>query len=258
MTASIETSRNFYRDLADSYDDMTRFKQRMKQEQSILTTLQKKYNFKTALDAACGTGLHAILLQRMGVNTVGADNSQHMLDKAYKNAIRWKTKVTWIKSDIKTLTKSINRTFDVIFCLGNSLPHLANKKELLKAFSELHQLLNPSGRIITQILNYRKILKEKERIISITKQQQREFVRFYDFLDRKLQFNVIIIDWKKQPPFKQLKSTMLYPYNKTEIERILPKAGFTNLENFGDLSLNPFSEDKSSNLVMIAQRSNRK
>jgi len=237
---------------------MTRFQQRVEQEYSILTALQKKYKFKTALDAACGTGLHASLLQKIAVDTVGADNSQHMLDKAYENAKRLGVRVTWILSDIQTLTKSINRSFDTIFCVGNSLPHLINKQQVLKALREWYQLLNPNGRVIIQILNYGKILKEKERIINITKQQQREYIRFYDFLDRKLQFNVLMIDWEKQPPFQSLKSTILYPYEKIVLETMLHQVGFTKIEYYGNLSLAAFSENKSPNLVIIAQKSMQK
>ncbi len=255
---SSETSTDFYRDLANSYDDMTRFHQRVEQEHLILTALQKKYKFKTALDAACGTGLHAILLQKIGVDTIGTDNSRHMLDQAYKNANRLGVQVTWIHSDMQTLTKSVNRYFDTIFCVGNSLPHLTKEQHLLKAFREWYQLLNPNGRVIIQILNYRKILKEKKRIINITKQQQREYIRFYDFLDRKLQFNVLMIDWEKQPPFQSFKSTILYPYEKGLLERVLHQVGFTNVESYGNLSLAAFSEDRSPNLVIIAQKSIRK
>ena len=194
MSRSSNTSIDFYRDLSDDYDVMTRFQKRMDQERSIFTTLQKKFNFKTALDVACGTGLHAILLQKIGVNTVGTDNSQSMLDKAYKNAVDAGVDVTWVQSDMKAVTKAIDRTFDVVFCIGNSLPHLITTDELLKALREWHTLLNADGRVIIQLLNDTKILKDKERIVNITKQGHQEYIRFYDFLYPKLQFNVILIN----------------------------------------------------------------
>ena len=152
MFRSSNTSIDFYRDLSDNYDD----------ERSIFTTLQKKFKFKTALDIACGTGLHAILLQKIGVDTVGTDNSKSMLDKARKNAAEAGIDVTWVQSDMRAVTKAIDRTFDVIFCIGNSLPHLITTKELLKALREWHTLLNADGRVIIQLLNYTKILKDND------------------------------------------------------------------------------------------------
>lgn len=258
MFISSNTSIAFYRDLADDYDDMTRFQKRMDQERSILITLQKKFKFKTALDVACGTGLHAILLQKIGVDTVGTDNSRAMLDKAHKNAMEAGIDVTWVQSDMRAVTKTINRTFDVIFCIGNSLPHIITTKQLLNAFREWHKLLNTDGRIIIQILNYTKILKDKERIVNITKQGPREYIRFYDFLSQKLQFNIIIINWEKQPPFQSLKSTILYPHERSSLSTVLHQAGFTNLKYFGNINLSPFSEEKSPNLVLIAQKSMEK
>lgn len=255
MLPTSNTSIDFYRDLAADYDDMTRFHKRLQREQSILKSLKKKYKFKTALDIACGTGLHAILLQKIGVDTVGADNSQPMLEKAHKNAIEAGVNVTWIHSDMRTLTKSINQTFDVIFCVGNSLPHLTTEKQLLNAFRKWHKLLNSNGKIIIQILNYTKILKDKERIINITRQEQREYIRFYDFLYRRLRFNVIVLNWEEQPPLQSFYSTMLYPYERTSLAKVFHQAGFINLEYYGNMRMAPFSEDRSPNLVITAQKS---
>lgn len=255
MLPTSNTSIDFYRDLADDYDNMTRFQKRLQREQSILKSLQKRYQFKTALDIACGTGLHAILLQKTGVNTVGVDNSQPMLEKAHKNAMEAGVNVTWIHSDMRKLTKSIDQTFDVIFCVGNSLPHLTTEKQLLNAFQEWHNLLNSNGNIIIQILNYTKILKDKERIVNITRQEQREYIRFYDFLYRRLRFNVIVLNWEKQPPLQSFNSTMLYPYEKTSLATVLHQAGFINLEYYGNINLTSFSEDNSPNLVITAQKS---
>jgi ubiquinone/menaquinone biosynthesis C-methylase UbiE len=258
MISASQSSTDFYRDLAESYDDMTRFEQRIEQVHSILTALQKKYKFKTALDAACGTGLHAILLQKMGIQTVGVDNSEHMLHMASKNAGKAGVNVRWMHSDLQILTKSLGQTFDAIFCVGNSLPHLTTEKKLGKVLQQWYRLLNPTGHVIIQILNYSKILKNKDRIINITRQNQKEYIRFYDFLNQKLRFNVLMIDWEKQPPSQLLKSTILFPYEKKSLERLLQKADFTMLEFYGSLSLAAFLDDQSPNLVIIGQKSPQK
>jgi ubiquinone/menaquinone biosynthesis C-methylase UbiE len=63
----------FYKQLADPYDLMTRFEERFKNEKKILQKWQHKLPFQSALDVACGTGLHSILL----VSTNGNPNSRN-------------------------------------------------------------------------------------------------------------------------------------------------------------------------------------
>jgi len=254
MIHSVKTPLDFYEHLADTYDDMTHFTSRKKKEQTILQNLMKKFKFKTALDTACGTGLQAILLQKMGVKTIGADISQKMLDRAKKNARRSGVTLTWIHSSLQNLTKSLRQTFDIIFCLGNSLPHVSKKNQLQDVLKQFYELLNPRGGIILQLLNYHKILQNKERIVHITKQDHREYVRFYDFSSKKIQFNILQIDWETHPPSYSLQSTTLYPYTKSELKQALEIAGFNRIKYYSDLQLSKFTEKKSRNLIVIAQK----
>ncbi|RPJ50835.1 MAG: class I SAM-dependent methyltransferase, partial [Acidobacteria bacterium] len=71
---------DFYKELASDYDSMTRFKQRLRGEEQMLRRWRERYGFNSALDAACGTGLHAVVLAQMGVKATAADPSAAMLD----------------------------------------------------------------------------------------------------------------------------------------------------------------------------------
>ena len=116
----------FYKQLSGTYDLMTRFDDRYQNEQKILQAWQKKLNFKSAIDVACGTGLHAILLAKMGVNSTGVDLSTEMLQKAKENAKRESVSIPWIQSSMQDLDQHVQESFDVLFCnpLMLSLPSL--------------------------------------------------------------------------------------------------------------------------------------
>jgi ubiquinone/menaquinone biosynthesis C-methylase UbiE len=254
MPQTLKTPRKFYEDLAENYDDMTGFEKRARNERTILETLQQKFGFKSALDTACGTGLHAILLQQMGVKTVGVDISSKMLERARINADRAGVKVTWILCSLEKMIKSVDQSFDVILCLGNSLPHIQNQRQLQKILQECNQMLSYNGRIICQLLNYNKILKERQRVVNITKNNHILYIRFYDFLIKKLQFNILKINENTAPPFYTLNNTLLNPFTREQLQQSLQRANYSKIEFYGDLNLSDFIEDKSSNLVMIAQK----
>jgi SAM-dependent methyltransferase len=243
----------FYSQLAGDYDEMTRFSHREKSESAILRKWIKHYRFHTALDAACGTGLHVILLNKLGIRTVGVDISREMLNVAKKNAEVLGFHVQFIQAPLQNLTPKINKKFDAIFCLGNSLPHILDRNELMSIFQTFKQLLNENGILALQLLNYEKILKDRNRIIAIHREKKNEYIRFYDFLNGEVSFNILKIWWQDKVPLYQLISTSLNPYIKSDLELILENCHYKNLEYFGTMDFYPFDPLKSPNLIVVAK-----
>jgi hypothetical protein len=61
---------------------------------------------------------------------------------------------------------SIGKTFagrccDGILCFGNTLVHLPDEAAIASFLWQSHQLVNPSGKLLIQILNYEYILDNK-------------------------------------------------------------------------------------------------
>ena len=159
----------FYDQIAEYYDEMTRFKDRFEDEKEIFSEWINKYQFKKVLDLGCGSGLHTILLKKLGIEATGVDISENMIIKAKKNAQKFGIDPSFIKSFFNDLNKNIKEKFDTVLFPGNSLPHIKTHQELLTTFKNIRKLLLPQGKFILQILNYARILKTKERIISINK-----------------------------------------------------------------------------------------
>jgi glycine/sarcosine N-methyltransferase len=250
----IEKNTEFYQDLAPIYDDITRFRERYDAEREILQNWISRYRISSALDAACGTGLHAVILSTLGVRVVGADLSKDMLNRAKINASATGTNVKWVHASMQEISRKTSQRFDVIFCLGNSLPHLLTVADLNRTIKGFFRILNDSGVMIIQILNYDQILKEKKRIIGINRIKDREFIRFYDFPENHVQFNILTITWNKSGPSSKLASTILYPYTKDELDKILARFGFSNIEYYGDLKFSKYEPDLSSNLVVLGHK----
>lgn len=62
----------FYEEIAEDYDAMARFHERVPAETAMLKTWVERYQWRSAVDAACGTGLHAILLAQLGLQPIVA------------------------------------------------------------------------------------------------------------------------------------------------------------------------------------------
>jgi SAM-dependent methyltransferase len=75
-----------YDRFAAGYDLMTDWEARLKSEAGFLRQLFERFQVHTVLDAACGTGQHAIEFARWGLEVTGTDLSGPMIDRARENA----------------------------------------------------------------------------------------------------------------------------------------------------------------------------
>jgi len=244
----------FYEEIAGQYDHMTRFHERMDKETAMLKRWIERYGFSTALDVACGTGLHAIALARLGIQAAGADISEAMLAKARSHAHEFGVQILWIQASMQELRQHLHAEYQAIFCLGNSLPHLLQQADLEAACANFYHLLSPGGVLVLQLLNYHRILTEQDRIVGIHRQGDATYIRFYDFSPGRLMFNLLTIHFHHETCTHALHSTPLYPYRQDELERHLSTHGFIDLESYGDMQFHPFEEQVSTNLVIVGKR----
>ena len=205
---------------------------------------------------ACGTGIYALAFARCGVRTVGVDISAGMLQKAEAHAQRLGLDVNWLLASMDQLAQQPDTRFDAVVCLGNSVPHLLTDAELSAALKSFHAVLNPGGQLYLQLLNYDLVQARHERIVEINRQDNREFVRFYDFRDDGLlQFNVLSLDWSAGPdPVHALQSTVLRPYHESELRTALHARGFAAPIAFGNLAFAPFDPAASDTVLLVAAK----
>lgn len=244
----------FYKNLSSDYDDMTRFQQRLKTEMATMKQWIARYRFSSVVDVACGTGLHAILLAKMGVRTVGVDISENMLEKAKQHANEFNVSVSWIQTPMQKLHQHLKDKFDAVFCWGNSIPHILNEADLMAVLQNFAMLLRPGGLLALQLLNYHRILKNQQRIVGIHRHNSVEYIRFYDLHPQLVQFNILTIKWKQSKVNYQINSTPLFPYTKSHLEPALVKNDFNQLEFYGNMGFVPFDEQSSQNLVIVARK----
>jgi 2-polyprenyl-3-methyl-5-hydroxy-6-metoxy-1,4-benzoquinol methylase len=216
----------FYDKISSSYDEMFDFEHDLKAAKQAIAALKKRFAFKKALDIGCGTGSFTIALAQSGVTATGMDLSALMLAEARRNSIACEQNIDLVYSGMTEMSANIDDSFDLIICMGNTLAHLLNKKELFTMLGSSRELLNPGGHLVLGLLNYDKILEKQERIVGITRNEKHEFIRFYDFEKPYVNFNLLEIDWNTATPSYKLASTRLYPYTADELESALKQNGF--------------------------------
>lgn len=251
-----------YDSLSSDYDRFVNWQNRLAVELPFILEQLQQIDARSVLDAATGTGMHAIALAQLGYQAAGADISSGMIARARHNAATAGVTVRFEVSGFSTLahTFSLN-SFDAVLCLGNSLPHLLSPTELSAAVLDFAACLKPGGLLIIQNRNYDAIMVHHDRWMEPQSHLEGDtdwiFQRFYDFNpDGLLTFNMITLKRVGQGSWSQkVDSSLLRPLLYDEITTVLSSAGFESPRLFGNMSGIPFDPDTSPNLILLSHLS---
>jgi len=255
---------NSYDSFADDYDHFVNWPGRLAFELPFLEeTLKRAPHAPGAkpamLDAATGTGQHALALAELGYQTAGADLSAGMIARARQNAAQQGLEVRFEVAGFGDLAQTFGReSFEAVLCLGNSLPHVLDEAGLATALRDFAAVLRPSGLLVLQNRNFDQVLEQKARWMEPQSAQAGQtewlFVRFYDFLlDGTIDFNILRLRREAGKPWQQqVTLTRLRPLTQAELGEALARAGFEQVEWYGGLDGSEFDRAKSGNLVVVA------
>jgi glycine/sarcosine N-methyltransferase len=249
-----------YDSLSSDYDRFVNWKNRLAYELPFIQARLKAAQALRILDAACGTGMHAIALQQQGYEVTGADLSASMIERARANALAAGSQARFAVAGFGELTTQVGGGFDALLCLGNSLPHVLTPAELHEALADFHAMLRPGGLLMLQSRNFDWVLDRRERWMSPESHREGEkewlFTRFYDFdPDGLLTFNVITTQREGAVPWRQqVSATRLWPQCQAELAEALRAAGFASPGYYGDMQGAAFVAERSPNLIITAQR----
>ena len=260
---------NTYDDFSADYDRFVNWDSRLNAEipfiESRIHELILPQGQKAAiLDAACGTGMHALELARRGYRAAGADLSSGMVEKARENAQAAGLDVVFKPAGFMQLaeafTDEASFPFDMLICLGNSLPHLTTEGDLRQALADFHACLRPGGLLILQNRNFDAVMAKRERWIGPQSRREGDrewlFLRFYDFdADGLITFNILRLSRTGEAPWTQaLSQVRLYPLLREKMNRLLEETGFTSPRFYGLMDEAAFDPESSENLVVVAQK----
>lgn len=256
-----------YDDFSQDYDRFVNWPSRLAAEMPFLEKLISQIRTGhvqplSILDAACGTGMHAIELARRGYRAAGADYSRGMVEAARLNAQTIGVSVLFRKAGFTELesafAESENFPFDAVTCFGNSLPHLTARDEIKKALEDFAACLQPGGLLVLQNRNFDAVMSKRERWIGPQSHSEGGtdwlFLRFYDFdPDGLITFNIMRIKREAGGEWKQAVSTVrLYPLIQEELLKMLDESGFAEVRSYGMMTDTPFDPLTSENLVISA------
>jgi len=245
------SNKDFYDNLAEDYSKMISFDDSIEKRKSLLSKIVQPKN-KCAADLGCGTGIDSAALTQLGLTVTGFDPSNEMTKQAKANAIKANMNIEFANYRISEIPSEFNNKFELAVSLGNTFANI-ERESFLSSIKKCYDLLNEQGMLFIQVLNYKMILKERKRIVNITQSEDHFFIRFYDFINDEIKFNILKFS-KANPKENNLISTSVYPYSTKDFNNSLLEAGFKSVKIIGDLNGAEFDEDISKDLFIKAAK----
>jgi SAM-dependent methyltransferase len=251
----------FYDNFSSDYDRFVNWPGRLAIEMPFLERKLREVGARHVLDAACGTGMHAIALAQAGFEAAGADLSAGMISRAQENAQAVGLNLPFKAAGFGNLAAAFgSESFDALFCLGNSLPHLLTPELLRQSITDFACCLKPGGLVVIQNRNFDAVMAARQRWMEPQAAHEGQvewlFQRFYDFdVDGSLTFNIVTLRRENGGDWKQfIQSTPLRPLLAAELLDAFQSAGFESVTLFGGLTGSAFDLSASGNLVITALR----
>ncbi len=252
-----------YDAFSNDYDRFVDWPGRLAVEMPFIEGQLQAAGARRVLDAACGTGMHAIALAQRGYDAAGADLSNGMIERARVNAAASGQEAHFAVAGFGDLARTFGaNSFDALLCLGNSLPHVLSSAGLIEALADFAACLRPGGLLLLQNRNFDAVMARRQRWMEPQAYRHETsewlFLRFYDFNDDGLiTFNILTLHREAENAWsQQVSATRLRPLLQSEVQQVLRQAGFGQIMSYGDMSGADFDPANSGNLVVTAYRSN--
>lgn len=197
------------------------------------------------LDLACGSGRHAITLNKSGLNVFGVDLSENSIleAKEFENST--------LRFEVQDMRESYYPThFNYIFNLFTSFGYFDTLTDDIKVLNACHSQLKSEGILVLDYFNTEKIIPS----LPSGGIETRDAIKFN--INKKLDGKHIVkaIDFFVDGKALHFKESVA-AYSKADLESMIKDSGFKILNVFGSYSLEKYTKN-SERVIIIAQKYN--
>jgi len=174
------------------------------------------------LDMMCGYGRHSLELARKGMKVTAIDNLLDYISEIQKKTSEEKLDIDSQCEDV--LEMQLNRQYDAVICMGNSLQFF-NEEDILRLLSNIVGHLKPGGKLYINTWSIAEIAMKDFK--------EKSWSRFGELLfltESKLLFHPTRMETKSiiitDSGEREEKTAVDFIYSISEMEGMLNKTGF--------------------------------
>jgi SAM-dependent methyltransferase len=250
---------------AEYFDAVINWEKRLAREMPLLEELARSAGPRV-LVPACGTGGHVAALAERGFSVLGFDADEDAVAIAQQRINHEADAISVAGGEAKASLMKMEQagelgpTHDAAFCLGNALPGISGKGQLLAALEGIAGALRAGGILLTQNLNYDLRWKEKTHWFPLlwgeTAKEEVLLVKFADYEPEAINFHAMFLAREKAGAKWQshVRSSRQIPLYRNLLAQLLTRAGFGKVRCWGDYAKSPFDPETSNDLLVAAEK----
>ena len=246
-------------DLAEVYDLMVNWEARLAREAPFFDRLFAEHGVKFIIDAACGTGRHAVHFAQRGLQVIGTDLSGAMIRQARRFARERGVKVPFLSLAFDRLGARFNGQADGVVCLGNSLAACGSASAARTAMRNFARSLRPGGLVVIQILDFDGMRAKRDRFEpprAGTKDGVEYLLfKFFDLARARVTLNLNIFTRRPGEAWSwRVVSNDLYAPGAAELGRLARDTGFGRIQLYANHRFEPYRRQADQLLLTAAKK----
>jgi SAM-dependent methyltransferase len=197
------------------------------------------------LDLACGPGRHSVSFARRGFRVTGVDRSPFLLERARASALDSGVDVEWIESDMRAFRRL--QAFDLAICLFTSFGFFRDDDDNQQVLTNVAASLKPGGAFVLDVLG-KEVLARKFTATSSRDLPDGVIVHRHQIIDdwSRIRNDWIILRDGASRTFQ----FSHWLYSARELKDMFRRAGFAQLQVYGDLTGAAYGADAMRLIVM--------
>lgn len=247
---------------AELYDLFYTEKKYAEEAQFIHQCIQQHGNGSTqhVLELACGTGRHALEMEKLGYKMIATDYSADMLSQARRKSAEVGSTVDFRQQDMRTLNVP-EGPFDAIICLFDSIGYVATNENVLKVFESVHKHLKPGGLFIFEFWHAPAMLKNYEPVrVRRWLQPDSEVLRIseteLDYARQLAHVSYTIYEFLPDQVYRTFKETQTNRFFLLqEMGALVICSGFEPIKAYNGFVEDELITDATWHVVMVTRRS---
>jgi glycine/sarcosine N-methyltransferase len=237
------------------YDLQMNWPQRLSKEKDFFEKIIKERKVKKILEVGGGIGRHSQMFSEIVDSVTFMEPSEDMLQYAKTNIIK-SGNINAVNGGFEDMDSLVFENFDMITCLGNTLPILENRKNVKMALKQTRRKLVKGGLAVFQFLNFEPKIMEQNRFYAprIFKKGTKKYIFLKHFESEKVKTRVdfMIIEMDSDDIIINFhnRSTFLCTLRQNLFLKMAYNSGFKKVELLGTGGTEEF--DKNVHVSLYA------
>jgi len=255
---SIESLQDFYTTTLEYYDELFPL-----DEQAIPFIVKIRDEQKAAeganpasltryLGIGCATGNLENKLANCSMDITGVDQNTAMIETAKRRMKRGFSTIRFFEMQAIDIRRFLKQgSFNIVCCVGNVLPYLADETLIRKFFHDVRALLAPGGKFILETLNYDGIPVSKPVRLPNLSSLRVNLLQGYIPGDEG---QVLLDATLEQGNGKKMilqRTTKLMPITAAKIELYAREAGFTEVSLYSNFAGAPWFKESAATIAVL-------